>query len=125
MYIRSVTEQSCVVWGSSISEEESQALERTQKCALRLIYDKEYSTYSHALALANLPDLKSRRRKLSQVFADRCIQNEKTKFMFPLNDPTRLTRHTEKYKVPFAYHERLRCSAIPSMARYLNEKYSS
>ena len=36
LYIRSVTEQSSVVWSSSITEEESEALERTQKVALKL-----------------------------------------------------------------------------------------
>ena len=38
LYIRSVTEQSSVVWSSSITEEESEALERTQKVALKIVY---------------------------------------------------------------------------------------
>ena len=41
-YIRSVTEQSSVVWSSSITGEESEALERTQKVALKIIYQKDY-----------------------------------------------------------------------------------
>ena len=37
LYIRSIVEQSSVVWGSSITEGEAAALERTQKAALRSI----------------------------------------------------------------------------------------
>ena len=32
----------------------------------------------------------------------------------------KMTRNQEKYYVPFAYHNRLRDSAIPQMARQLN-----
>ena len=123
IYIRSIVEQSCVVWGSSITEEESQSLERTQKCALRLIYQSEYESYLNALALSGLTNLSLRRQKLMEVFAERCVKNEKTMNMFPLNNVTRDSRHHEKYLVPFAKHERLKRSAIPTMARYLNSKY--
>ena len=61
IYIRSVLEQSCVVWGTSITETESQELERVQKCALRIIYQAEYISYENALMLSGLPDLSKRR----------------------------------------------------------------
>ena len=63
-YIRSVTEQSSVVWSSSITGEESEALERTQKVALKIIYQKDYISYENALFLANLPALAKRRENL-------------------------------------------------------------
>ena len=124
LYIRPIVEQSCVVWGSSITEDESNSLERTQKCALRLIFQSEYISYSNSLSISGLTSLKERRTKLMQVFAERCVKNEKTSGMFPRNEPTQNTRRPELFQVPFASHERLKSSAIPTMARYLNIKYS-
>ena len=49
LYIRSITEQSSVVWSSSITEDEVCALERTQKVALKIIYQNEYISYENAL----------------------------------------------------------------------------
>ena len=42
LYIRSVAEQSCVVWSSSITCGEENDLERVQKLALRIILQSEY-----------------------------------------------------------------------------------
>ena len=42
LYVRSITEQSSVVWSSSITQDESCALERTQKVALKIIFRGEY-----------------------------------------------------------------------------------
>ena len=122
LFIRSVVEQSCVVWASSITVEEQNALERTQKCALRLIYKDRYECYSNGLLLSQLPTLSQRRSQLSYHFAVKCTQNEKTKDMFPLKQKTANTRNTEKYIVPFAHTSRLANSAINSMARQLNQK---
>ena len=119
IFIRSVLEQSCVVWGSSITESEAKAIERIQKCCLYLIYKDKYVSYENALQLAKLPKLNERSLK----FALKCAANQKTKHMFPLNITNTHTRHPEKYQVPFAYHNRLKKSAIPVMARQLNEHY--
>ena len=42
-YIRSILEQSCVIWHSSLTEEDSQKLERVQKNACRNILMKSIS----------------------------------------------------------------------------------
>ena len=63
LFIRSVTEQSSVVWSSNITEEEVNALESTQKGTLRRIYGGEYILYSNALELSKLPTLVERRKK--------------------------------------------------------------
>ena len=123
LYIRSVLEQSCVVWGTSITETESHALERVQKCALRAIYQTEYISYKRALLKSGLPELSKRRLELIHRFADKCVKNEKTKTMFPLNEQTANTRHAEKFQVPFAYHDRMKNSAIVYMTNYLNNKH--
>ena len=131
MYVRSVIEQSSVVWGSSITESEKSALERIQKCSLRLIYNSNkhrlaegYVPYSELLTRSGLSCLNTRREKLMQKFSDRCIQNQKTQHMFPENPNYMSKRRPERFKVPFSYHQRLAKSAIPTMVDYLNKKYS-
>ena len=49
LYIRSIVEQNCVVWGSSITHEESRKIERVQKIALRIIFRENYLCYENAL----------------------------------------------------------------------------
>ena len=44
MYIRSILEQSCVVWHSSLSNQNSEDLERIQKSALKIILGTKYKT---------------------------------------------------------------------------------
>ena len=123
LYIRSVLEQSAVVWHSSLTEGERLDLERVQKVALRLILKEDYLSYSHALEITGLPTLESRRKHLCLQFAKKCVLSEATKDMFPLNQHTRGTRKPEKYHVPFARTDRLKNSAIPYMARLLNAEH--
>ena len=49
LYIRSIAEQSSVVWSSSITTGEEYDLERIQKVALRIILQSDYIDYSNAL----------------------------------------------------------------------------
>ena len=71
LFIRSVVEQSCVVWHSALSEDDHIALERVQKAALRIILDSEYTDYRSALFLTNLDTLRSRRKYLCLKFAQK------------------------------------------------------
>ena len=120
LYIRSVVEQSCVVWGSAITEQEIRDIERIQKTAFRIIFQEKYISYENALNLSKLPSLSDRRSKLMLNFALKCVKNTRTACMFPKNE-VRSTRHTEEFSVPFARTERYKKSAIPAMARLLNE----
>ena len=86
---------------------------------IRMLKER-YISYENALSVTYLPTLKNRRTKLCLKFALKCAQNEKTCNMFPENKTKGTTRFKEKYSVPFAYTERLKNSAIPSMARQLN-----
>ena len=81
---------------------------------------ERYISYENALSVTHLPTLKDRRAKLCLKFALKCAQNQKTNHMFPENKTKGTTRNKEKYTVPFAYTDRLKNSAIPSMARQLN-----
>ena len=121
LYIRSVAEQSCVVWGSAITVGEENDLERIQKVALRIILKESYISYSNALSVTSLQTLKSRRIVLMRRFAVKCTKNEFTQDMFPVNPSTVNTRKREKYVVTHAKTDRLANSAIPTMQRLLNK----
>ena len=127
LYIRSVMEQSAVVWHPAITKGEQRDIERTQKVALKVILGHNYTSYENSLQLTGLETLASRRKKLSLNFAKRCVKNEKTKWMFPQNTRTgaMTTRHPEKFKVTKAKTQRLTNSAIPYMQRLLNVEFKS
>ena len=84
VYIRSVLEQSSVVWGSSLSKKNERELERVQKVAVRLIMGK-YDSYEESLKSLKLQSLKERRNLLSVNFAKKCLKNENTKSIFKKN----------------------------------------
>ena len=51
-YCLSILEQSCVVWGNLITEENKMDLERTQKSFLKLVLQEDYKNYENALNLS-------------------------------------------------------------------------
>ena len=118
--IRSVVEQACEVWHSSLTKGEELDIERVQKVAMRIILQENYLSYAHTLAITVIPALKSRRIKLNLKFAKSCLKNNMTSDMFPLNTNNVDTRHHEKFYVSHAKTDRLAKSAIPFMARLLN-----
>ena len=122
MYCRSILEQSAVVWSSSLTQENIDDLERTQKCFTKLILKEKYSTYSEALLLLNMETLENRRSKLLLQFAEKCLKNYKFSNLFPTNQKTGL-RKSEKYKVGFCNTERMRRSSIIQMQHQLNTEH--
>ena len=121
LFIRSVVEQSCIVWHSSLSEDDHIALERVQKIALRIILDSQYTDYRSALTQTNLDSLRSRRKYLCLKFAKTCVKKGKLKDLFPLINKNVNTRPHEKFHVTKAKTERLAKSAVPYLQRLLNE----
>ena len=75
LYIRSVAEQSSVVWSSSITSGEEYDLERIQKVALKIILGEYYVDYSNVFFITNLHTLKARRTMLRKRFAIKSTQN--------------------------------------------------
>ena len=86
MYIRSVLEQSCQVWHSSLTFENLTDLERVQKNALRIILKEDYISYENALEKTSLESLVERRENLCLRFAKACLKTDEVSKMFPLND---------------------------------------
>ena len=123
-YIRSVLEQSAVVWHSSLTVENISDLERVQKNALRIILKDGYSSYNEALDKLRLEDLNIRRFNLCKKFAGNCVTNVRTKKHFKLNSKSHSmsTRKGAKYNVDFAHTEKFKKSTIPYLQRLLNEE---
>ena len=121
MYIRSILEQSCQVWHSSLTLENENELERVQKAALKIILGNKYITYENAMDRLNLESLKIRRENLCLRFAEKCTENPKTKHMFPLKKKTILNKNRNKFKVQFARTTRLQKSSIPYLQKILNK----
>jgi hypothetical protein len=113
LYIRSVVEQSAVVWHSSLTKGEQLDIERVQMVALRIILKEQYTGYSDALEFAGIETLKARRGKLCLNFAKKCVKSSLTSDMFPMNETKINTRKPEKYYVHPAKTDRLANYAIP------------
>ena len=125
IFVRSILEQSAVVWHSSLSEENKADLERVQKSALKIILGDKYPGYEQALARLDLETLDSRRETLCFTFAKKCTKNEKLKHMFQENPKLHdmHTRNFEKYEVQFAHTGRLQKSPLIYMQNLLNQEY--
>ena len=122
LYIRSLLEQSCTVWHSGLTAENSEDLERIQKCALKIILQDAYNSYESALSMLDLESLDERRERLCLQFAKKCLGHEKMKNLFPLNQKTHpmLTRFNELYQVNNAHTGRFQNSPVIYMQRLLN-----
>ena len=60
VFCRSVLEQSCTVWHSSLTNENIEDLERTQKTFCKLILRERYKTYEDSMIYLNLDSLHQR-----------------------------------------------------------------
>ena len=124
VYCLSVLEQSCVVWGTSITQQNIEDLERAQKYFAKLVLQEKYCDYESALIKLNLETLSERREKLLEIFAKTSIANKKLHQYFH----TRKTTHQMKLKDPNFYRttrartEQFRGSSILSMQRLLNKR---
>ena len=56
-------------------------------------------------------------------FFKQCIENKKTRFMFPENPNYESKRRKERFNVVFSRHQGLAKSAMPTMISHLNKKY--
>ena len=123
VFCRSVLEQSCVVWDSSLTQENIEDLERTQKTFLKLVLREKYFDYEDSLLKLNLDSLKSRRKILCVKFAKSGLKHRKLDDLIVETDNNykMKTRNKEKYVVQFANTNRLKNSSIIAMQRYLNE----
>ena len=124
VFCRSVLEQSCVVWHSSLTQENKDDLERMQKTFAKLVLRQNYKSYENSLLRLNLDCLDTRRNALCLKFAQAGIKNRKIDDLFPMNEKLHQmkTRVNDQYRVQFANTDRLKNSSIITMQKMLNEK---
>ena len=125
LFIRSILEQSAVVWHSSLHIKDSDELERVQKSATKIIMGNKYSDYDNALKFLQIDRLSERRKKLCLNFAKKSIKHEKAGKIFPLKQFKKKLRSNELFKVNFASTERYQKSTIPFLQSLLNKEEKS
>ena len=123
LFCRSVLEQSCVVWGPSLNQENIEDLERTQKSFAKLVLKQNYKTYNQALIKLNLESLEVRRKQMYLKFAKNGIFNNTLTDLFPKNtkEHQMKTRNVNEFKVSFSNTDRLKHASIITMQKLLNE----
>ena len=119
LFVRSILEQSSVVWSSSITQGELASLEMCQTVALRIIFGINYMSFDLVLKLSKLKNMEERYQKLLS-FVPKCSKNEKNTDMLLKARNLEKTRNQEKFLVPWAWKKRYFQSSIPAMARMLN-----
>ena len=125
LYIRSVLEYCSVLWHSTLTGDQSQAIERVQKTCLKIILGTDYTSYSMALENCSLDTLSDRREDRCLQFGLKCLVHPVHKRMFPVN-PVRnnamhFTRNQEYFQVNKAKTYSYRLSTVPYIQRKLNE----
>ena len=120
LYIRSILEQSAVVWHFNLTQQNCEDLTRIQKSACKIILRNKYESYKKSLEILDLEDLGERRMKLCKDFAKKSCKNGSIDF--PLESKSHLmkTRNQNIYKLSHCNTERLLKSAVPQMQRLLN-----
>ena len=111
------------VWHSSLTQENSDDLERVQKCALKIILKNQYIDYQSALDELDLDLLKDRRQKLLCKFTEKNITNEKFNEPFLPNKNVNhmKLRQQNKYEIFHTNCERYKNSTVIQMQRIINK----
>ena len=122
LFVRSILEQSAVVWHTSLTLENSKDLERIQKSACKLIIGQPMP-YKKYLKILDINSLHSRRSQLCMNFSLKCLKNDYSKNIFPKNKKIHNmnTRKPQMFVETKAKSERLKKSAIPQMQIMLNQ----
>ena len=124
LFVRSRAEYMSVAWHSSLTAAEAQKIENVQKTSLKIILGNNYTDYTTGLVISGLETLLTRREARCLAFAKRCLVNEQTKHLFPLNpEGEQNLRNPEKFSVNFAHTENYRNSAVPYCQRLLNNDH--
>ena len=124
LFIRTVIEYCSVSFHSSLTQDQTDKLERIQKTCLKVILGDEYEDYESALRISNLDTLSDRRLKRCLDFSLKCLEHPRNKRIFPRN-PTynRRIRKSEPFKVNFANTGAYQKSTVPFCQKLLNEHF--
>ena len=127
VFCRGTIEQSCSVWDGSLTQENCQDLERTQKTFAKLVLGKKYSNYEDALIKLNLHSLSKRRKKLCLNFAKSGVRNNTMRDLLQRKkkNHSMKMRKVQTHKIEVTNTERYGRSAVPHMQSLLNAHHSN
>ena len=98
-------------------------MEKLQKAAVYIILgNNSTSSYENNLSLLDLHTLKERRQILCKNFAEKVWKHPEHKQMFQLSNDRVNTRSGRRVIVPKSSTQRYENSAVPSLARILNNE---
>ena len=122
----SILEGGVPYWGPMITKNESNQLERCLKTGLHIIYQSQYTSFSHVLKLANTESLKSRRLKLITSFGKKALKSDKHKHWFVQSDMTQIEESRRRHQKPVPSLKPVECrtqryerSTIPFLTKLL------
>ena len=122
--IRSILEMAVPVWNSGLTQVQVSAIERVQKTALYVIFDKDYFSYEVACSLAGLDSLDIRRQKLCLNFARKNVKSRYSLFSKP--SATINTRSPNLIVNEYNCNtSRFQNSSLPYLAKLLNNNNSN
>ena len=126
LFIRSITEYCAVVFHSSLTQQQSDKLEKIQKTCLKVILDDMYINYEAALEMTALQTLHQRRLNRCLDFSLKCVKHPRNTRLFPLNPSTseHFLRTREPFQVNFGRTKDYMESAIPFCQRLLNQYFN-
>ena len=76
LFCRSVFDQSCIVCGTSLTQENVRDLERAQTIFAKLVSKEKYTNYENAINLLDLDSLEEKRNKMCLKFAKNSIKSK-------------------------------------------------
>ena len=127
LFIRSVTEYCSVLFHPSLTQEQSEAIEKIQAVCLRVILGDNYVSYVAATEMCGLEFLSTRREKRCLTFSQKAIDHPLNKRMFSLTvkSDNHNLRNREKFQVNFARTQSYSQSSIPYCQRKLNDYFKN
>ena len=114
--MRTCLEQCSVLYHSSLSIKQSNALDRLQAVCLKVILQENYHSYDSALLQTELDKLSTRRFSRCLSFSLKCLKHDQNKRIFPENTVPQDAlpiRERENYKVNFGRTNAYKNSAVP------------
>ena len=119
-YIRSILEQSAVVWHPSLTLQNIEDLERVPKSAFKIILKHKYNDYKQGCELLSLDTLTDKRQNYALVLPIKNAKNGSMIFEKNQKLHNMQTRNMEHFKVTHCNTERLKKSAVRHMQTILN-----
>ena len=121
-HVRSVVENSAVVWHPGLTKINTTEIERVQKSAFAIILGKDYNNYEHALQTLGRERLSQRRENLCLKFAMKSLKSEKFQSWFTVDsNPMNTRRKLKKIKEADTRTARFKKSALPYMTSLINK----